>query len=331
MASYIRRLTRRLFGADRPRSADGPDETLKLLVENSRDVLCRLGPDFVIRYCSPSSTAVLGRTPEEMVGQRPSSIVIEEDRPVIAAEAARVVQGEDVKPLILRTLKPDGGMTWVETSSRALRDPGTGALVEVILVMRDVSERQAVQHRLEHEATTDALTGLANRRAFDEALAREWGRAVREDGELSLILLDVDHFKLFNDLYGHPAGDTGLRDVAAAIREVVRRPGDVAARYGGEEMAVILPGTPAEGAATVGEALRQAVRALGVAHAGSPYGTLTVSIGCATARAEVGRTIPMPDGLLIGADGALYRAKHHGRDRVETAVLLPPKRGARAA
>jgi diguanylate cyclase (GGDEF)-like protein/PAS domain S-box-containing protein len=328
--SYVRRLFARLFcGPARPDPASDAD--LKLLVENSRDVLCRLGPDFVIRYCSPSSTAVLGRPPEELVGRRPSSIVLEEDRPIILAEAERVARGEDVDDLILRTIRPDGVMAWVETSSRALRDPETGALEEIVLVMRDVSERQALQHRLEREATTDSLTGLANRRAFDEALQREWARAVRADTELSLILLDVDHFKGFNDRYGHHAGDACLREVAHAIREVVKRPGDMAARYGGEEIAVILPRTPPAGAARVAEALRTAVQDLKLIHADSACGVLTVSLGAATATGMVGQTIAMPDGLLIGADGALYRAKHNGRNRIETVTLLPPKRGAHAA
>ncbi len=328
--SYLRRLLDGLTGRGKRPDAV-PDTDLKLLVENSRDVLCRLGPDFVVRYCSPSATAVLGRSPQEMMGQRPSSIVLEEDRPVIAAAAERMVQGEDVKPLILRTLKPDGIMAWVETSSRALRDPGTGALIEVILVMRDVSERQALQQRLELDATTDGLTGLANRRAFDETFVREWARAVRNDTELSLILLDVDHFKLFNDRYGHPAGDACLRNLASAIQGVVRRPGDLAARYGGEELAVILPRTPAPGAGKVAEALRRAVLDLSIIHADSACGIVTSSLGVATATGAVGQTIAMPDGLLIGADGALYRAKHNGRNRFESVTLLPPKKGARAA
>ncbi|RZI97915.1 MAG: diguanylate cyclase [Brevundimonas sp.] len=329
-ASYVRRLLDRLFG--RGRSTDTASETdLKLLVENSRDVLCRLGPDFVVRYCSPSSTTVLGRPPEELVGQRPSAFVIEEDKPIILGEAERVVQGEDVKPLVLRTLKPDGVMAWVETSSRALRDPETGALVEIILVMRDVSERQALQMRLEREAVTDSLTGLANRRAFDETLEREWARAVRADTELSLILLDVDHFKPFNDRYGHHAGDACLRDVAKAIQDVVRRPGDLAARYGGEEIAVILPRTPPAGAAKVAEDLRLAIVNLAVPHSDSACGVLTASFGVATATGMVGQTIAMPDGLLIGADGALYRSKNKGRNRVETVTLLPPRRGVHAA
>ena len=329
-ASYVRRLYDRLFGRTRPADS-ASDADLKLLVENSRDVLCRLGPDFVIRYCSPSSSSVLGRPPGEMVGQRPSSFVLEEDRPIIAAEAERMLGGEDVDALILRTLRPDGVMAWVETSSRALRDPATGALVEVILVMRDVSERQALQLRLEREATTDALTGLANRRAFNEALEREWARAVRAGTELSLILLDVDHFKAFNDRYGHPAGDACLREVARAVQEVVRRPGDLAARYGGEEIAVILPRTPAAGAAKVAEALRLAIEGLSIPHADSACGVLTSSLGVATAAGPVGLTIAMPDGLLIGADGALYRSKNNGRNRVETVTLLPPKHGAHAA
>ena len=328
--SYVRRLFDRLFSRA-PRAGAASDAELKLLVENSRDVLCRLGPDFLIRYCSPSAMAVLGRSPEELIGRRPSSFVLEEDRPIIAAVAQRVMAGEEVEPTIVRVPRPDGGMIWAETTARTLRDPVTGQLTEIIMALRDVSERQALQRRLEREAATDSLTGLANRRAFDGTLEREWARAVRDDNELSLILLDVDHFKRFNDRYGHHAGDACLRDVARAIQNVVRRPGDLAARYGGEEIAVILPRTPAPGAAKVAEALRLAVQDLGLPHADSAFGVLTISLGAATATATVGQTIPMPDGLLIGADGALYRAKHKGRNRVETVTLLPPKRGAHAA
>lgn len=329
-ASYVRRLFDRLFGRTAP-SNTASETDLKLLVENSRDVLCRLGPDFLVRYCSPSAQAVLGRSPQELIGQRPSVFVLEEDRHIIAAAAQRVMDGGEAEPTILRTLRPDGVMAWVETTTRTLRDPTTGQPTEIILVMRDVAERQALQRRLELEATTDGLTGLANRRAFDETLEREWARAVRADTELSLILLDVDQFKRFNDRYGHPAGDACLRDVARAVRNVVQRPGDVAARYGGEEIAIILPRTPAAGAAKVAEALRLAVQGLDVAHADSPCGVLTVSVGVATASGPVGLTIAMPDGLLIGADGALYRAKNNGRNRVETVTLLPPKQGAHAA
>jgi len=312
----------------------GPDLSVtdfRLLIENSRDILCRLGPDLHIRYVSPSARAVLGRPPESLVGRLPSSFVLEADRPIIAAAAQRVAAGFEAEPTVVRCPRPDGSLVWIETTTRTLRDPVTGRPAEFILVMRDVSERQALQRRLEHDATTDALTGLANRRAFDTALAVEWGRAVRNDTDLSLILLDVDRFKTFNDLYGHPAGDGCLRDVAAAVQGVVRRPGDLAARYGGEEMAIILPGAPPAGAAHVARAVCAAIQALGVPHADSPCGVLTASIGVATAAGPVGHALAMPQGLLIGADGALYRAKAKGRNRIETTVLLPPRADARAA
>jgi len=312
------------------RRSGAVESDLRSLVEHSRDVLCRLGPDLRIRYCSPSCAGVLGRTTEQLMGQLPSTFVVEEDRPIIAEAAARVERGEEAEPTTVRVLKPDGGLIWVETSTRTVRDD-TGRPREFILVMRDVTERHALRLRLEQEAVTDPLTGLANRRAFDTAVEREWARTVRNSTEMSLILLDLDGFKAFNDRYGHAAGDDALRRVAAAIQGVVRRPGDLAVRYGGEELAVILPRTPAAGASRVACTLRAAIEALQVPHASTEIGVLTASIGVATAAAAVGRTISMPEGLLIGADGALYRAKANGRNRVETVVLLAPKGDRRAA
>ncbi len=327
--SWPRRLFARLTGGA---PAPDPDpDGLRMLVEHSRDVLCRLGPDLCIRYCSPSARGVLGLDPREMLGRRPSTFVLEEDRHILVEAAARVVAGEeDVEPPTLRVPLPDGGLVWIETTARVLRD-ADGGLREIILVMRDVSERHNLRLRLEQEAVTDALTGLANRRAFDNALTREWSRAARHDSELSLILLDLDGFKAFNDRYGHAAGDDALRRVAAAVQGVVRRPGDLAVRYGGEELAVILPRTPAAGAARVARTLRTAIETLGVPHLGNAKGVLTASLGVATAAGAVGRTIAMPDGLLVGADGALYRAKNNGRNRVETVVLLAPRGDRRAA
>jgi diguanylate cyclase (GGDEF)-like protein/PAS domain S-box-containing protein len=320
---------RRLFGA-RPLPAEDAAE-LRRLVENSRDVLCRVGPDMRIRYCSPAAPAVLGLPCEALLGRMPSDFVLEEDRPLIAAEAERVAAGEEARPTIVRVPRPDGALVWIETTTRTIRDPDSGRPDEFVLVMRDVSERHLAHQRLEQDAVTDALTGLANRRAFDDTLAREWARAVRADTELSLILIDVDHFKTFNDHYGHPAGDACLRRVSGAIQDVIRRPGDLAARYGGEEMAVILPRTPSSGAALVAESLRIAVEGLGVAHQAGSGGRLTVSLGAATAVAAVGPLIPMPEGLVIAADGALYRAKSRGRNRVETTTLLPPRSSIRVA
>ncbi|MBR0647344.1 GGDEF domain-containing protein [Plastoroseomonas hellenica] len=165
-------------------------------------------------------------------------------------------------------------------------------------------------------AATDGLTGLANRRQFDEALEREWRRAVRSGTPIALLLLDADNFKFYNDHYGHLEGDNVLRSIADCVRLLVRRPADTGARYGGEEFAVLLPETDAVGAAGVAERLRARVESLAIPHEGRPEGRVTVSIGVAVARARHGDQ----DSVLVReADAALYAAKSTGRNRVATA------------
>jgi diguanylate cyclase (GGDEF)-like protein len=174
----------------------------------------------------------------------------------------------------------------------------------------------ALNLELESLAITDALTGVSNRRSFNLVLTREWLRAQREETSLGLLLLDVDHFKEFNDRYGHPAGDVCLARLAAAIVDAVRRPADVTARYGGEEFAVVLPATGLEGAANIAEHIRRAVAALNIRHIDSEYGIVTVSVG-------VSVIVPLswesPETLVTGADLALYAAKNRGRNQVATA------------
>ncbi|MCB9587910.1 MAG: diguanylate cyclase [Polyangiaceae bacterium] len=196
--------------------------------------------------------------------------------------------------------------------------------------------RVRVQHQLRFKAmgdllrksaSTDGLTGLANRATFDRTLEREWARAERTRNPLSLLIVDVDHFKLYNDRYGHPAGDQCLRRVADALQRVCRRPADLAARLGGEEFALILPETPEVGAARVAESLLLEIDALGIAHAASTTRpTVSVSVGIATHDAResgIFRTASEPEGgsseraleLVQSADHALYQAKHSGRAR----------------
>lgn len=199
---------------------------------------------------------------------------------------------------------------WVAAMTATL---GVSCLVLAVLLRRQRQRRRVAESALQRMASTDPLTGLANRRTLDEAYDREWRRALRERTAMSLLFIDVDHFKQFNDRYGHPAGDDALIAVARAISHSIRRPGDFAGRYGGEEFMVVLPNTDAVGARDVAERVRTAVHAAAIAHADSQHGHVTVSIG-------VAGTGPVPTGtperLLQAADEALYAAKHEGRDRV---------------
>lgn len=161
----------------------------------------------------------------------------------------------------------------------------------------------------------DALTGVGNRRRFNEALGTEFRRALRGGGWIGLLMIDIDHFKAYNDAHGHPAGDACLRCVAQALQEGLRDSGDLLARYGGEEFAAILPGTDAEQAAVVAERLR---RRVAERTAALDAGGRTVSIGVAALRPSAGMG---SDALLSAADMALYTAKSDGRDRVEICNL----------
>jgi diguanylate cyclase (GGDEF)-like protein len=184
----------------------------------------------------------------------------------------------------------------------------------VRLRVRNHLELKRYRDFLEDLSLVDGLTGIGNRRRFDEFLTREWRRSRRARTPLSLLLLDVDFFKAFNDRYGHAAGDDCLREVAATIAMLVRRPGDLCARYGGEEFAAILPHTDLPGARLLGERIREAVMALEIAHAGSSVApVVTVSIGVAAIDPAAE---PGPDQLLRRADLRLYEAKTAGRNRV---------------
>jgi diguanylate cyclase (GGDEF)-like protein len=172
--------------------------------------------------------------------------------------------------------------------------------------------------RYEELALSDGLTGIANRRRLDEALASEWRRLMRERKPLTLLMIDVDYFKLFNDRYGHEAGDVCLKQIARLIQETVKRPADLIARYGGEEFVVLLPGTDQNGGVGIAEKLVAGVSDLGMPHAASPLGHVTVSIGIAAA---VPTAQTNADVVLRAADRALYEAKHSGRNRLVASVV----------
>jgi diguanylate cyclase (GGDEF)-like protein len=181
------------------------------------------------------------------------------------------------------------------------------ALAVTLILAREIDRRAAAEDKLEEMATTDALTGLRNRRKFDAAIDSEWRRAIRHKHPISVLMIDADHFKTYNDTFGHQAGDQVLVGIAICISDSIRRAGDCAARYGGEEFAVLLPGIAATQALNVAETIRCKVISWSEeAH------TSTVSIGIASTTPSAGMDWPQ---LVHAADKALYAAKAAGRNR----------------
>ena len=189
--------------------------------------------------------------------------------------------------------------------------------ISIILLQRDDFEREskAAYARMEQLAICDGLTGLANRRRFDTVFAEEWRRATRERQPLAVMMIDVDCFKLYNDVYGHLAGDDCLRQIADSINRTLKRAGDLVARFGGEEFVVLMPRTDVRGVVEVAEMVRFQVEILQLEHQRNPHQIVTISIGCSSL---VPNPSILPETLLEAADQLLYAAKQGGRNRVAT-------------
>jgi diguanylate cyclase (GGDEF)-like protein/PAS domain S-box-containing protein len=285
----------------------------RVLAEHSQDMIVRTGLDGRARYLSPSVAELTGWNPADLIGCSFRDLVHPEHKPVfdqmwqsLAASRFRQVA---TYPLKLKT----GSYLWVEANARLVSDPATGQAREVVSVIRDVSERVADQQQLiqayreaEVLVTTDPLTGLTNRRGFDETLSREWRLAVGARSAISLLMVDLDYFKTYNDLYGHLAGDDCLRTVAKTLKHSLFRPADLPARFGGDEFAVLLPSTPIEGASEIADRLRAALAELELEPEPGRLVQVSASIGCAC-------VLPAPDDdprlLLMEADKNLYHVK----------------------
>jgi diguanylate cyclase (GGDEF)-like protein/PAS domain S-box-containing protein len=188
-------------------------------------------------------------------------------------------------------------------------------------IQRDLLHRNLTQanQKLKRFAYLDGLTQVANRRRFEQFIHHEWRRLMREHSPLALIMADIDHFKAYNDIYGHQSGDECLRRVAGTLRSVVQRPADMVARYGGEEFVVVLPNTDLEGAETVAQKIRTMIQSQKIPHQGSTVSQfVTMSLGVAV---MLPHPLKSPDNLIEAADMALYQAKEQGRDRI---VCHPP-------
>jgi diguanylate cyclase (GGDEF)-like protein/PAS domain S-box-containing protein len=320
-----------VFLAERERlqtNLQGSEARFRLLAEVSDDVIVLADLNGKRRYVSPAVSSVLGWEPEELVGHSYGQIVHPDDIAPLASLMMRCLEQKPVETLTYRCRRKDGVYIWMEVSIRLYRDEITNEPIGFVNVVRDISSRKAAEEELnrafrlvENQAMIDGLTGIANRRRFDETIDREWRRAMRDRSSLSLLMIDVDHFKLYNDIYGHLSGDTCLQEIASAAQDVLHRPSDLLARYGGEEFIVVLPFTDSDGAQQVAEQIRLAVELRRLPHTGNPpHQVVTVSIGCATNVLDFDSPKHV---LLQAADDALYVAKSAGRNRVEVAEALP--------
>lgn len=295
------------------------------------------GADGAILVCNQSAAKILGHTPEDMQRKRLMSAewqtVSEDDVPFLADDRptnTSLRTGLPQRGVVMGVSKPDGQRAWLSVNAVPLFHPGEPAPYAVATTFTDITERKQAEEQiksytavleyqtqelakanteLEARATTDGLTGLKNHRAFQERLTQEASRTARYQPTLSLLMLDVDHFKQYNDAFGHPAGDDVLRKIGRLMREAAREI-DLVARYGGEEFAIILPHTDGSGALVAAERLRTIIE-----NADWPYCPITVSIGVATLQPH------LRDGaaLLAEADCALYSSKTEGRNRVASA------------
>lgn len=278
-----------------------PLATLSLLGAGEEIQLAVHGP-------RPPEAAILKALTAEVVG-REAPLVLTDARTLLAAGSRRGAPrfyaglpvrspgGEVVGALAVQDRRPRRFTEWQQA---ALMD--FGRLVENELRLRTVAVR-------------DHLTGLYNRRFFDELGDREWRRAKREAFPLSVLMVDIDHFKAFNDTYGHTAGDRVLAQVADCLRSTFRRAADFLARYGGEEFAAVLPSTDRPGGLRAGQRLCEGIEKLAIPHSGSPRGLVTVSVGVATVDAKTPTGTNLQD-HIADADAALYEAKRAGRARV---------------
>jgi diguanylate cyclase (GGDEF)-like protein/PAS domain S-box-containing protein len=291
----------------------------RLLAENAVDVVTRIAATGEQLYISPSVEKLTGFKPNEIITQSAYSYIHPDHHDLVKGFVKSLNESHRSITCEYMIRHRDGHYIWVETQLNFVVDTA-GTSPEIVGIVRDISRRKAAEERLvaanaqlKSLSETDMLTGVANRRKFDEMFEKERRRAQGNGAYLSVLFVDIDKFKVFNDTYGHAAGDECIRTIAQTMSGTLKRPGDLVGRYGGEEFAVILPDTAAENAAGVAEMLRQAVSDLKLKHSGGPAGIVTISVGVAGAKLD-GRS----DGslLLMAADEQLYRAKEGGRNRV---------------
>lgn len=293
------------------------ERRFRLVADNTADMITVVDSAGLRTFVSGACRDILGYEPEELIGQNALQLVVGEDRDQVKELFRKTQVFDNGSSAQYRVVRKDGAHLWVEVSGR--RIPGSGDLV---LTMRNISRRKTIEaeleaanDRLSRLATIDELTGINNRRELNRLLDVETKRCAREGSPLSVLLIDVDHFKAFNDTYGHVEGDRCLQEIANTISNAIRQPSDTCARYGGEEFAVLLPNTSEERAWASAENIRNAVASLKRKHSGNETGHVTISIGMVTSNGE----FEHPE-LIKLADSALYSAKRSGRNKAVSSM-----------
>lgn len=286
-----------------------------------------------ILMVSPASKKMFGYEPDYdgFIGMRLVDFIVPEDLERAQSNLVLMHQGGDPRPNEYRGVRKDQSIFNIEVTSGFIHS-AYGKPTKMVFIIRDTTERKLAEQQIQelvkqleiekntaqHNSITDSLTGLGNRRYFDEALRTEFYRLKRSGSTLSVIMLDVDHFKKFNDSYGHLAGDDCLRQIGTTLKTIVGRAPDVVARYGGEEFVIILPETEDNGAKALAERIRKAVEQLAIPHSASNTAEyVTVSLGVVTVYTT---GLTSPEQVVALADKALYCAKKGGRNRIAFAI-----------
>jgi diguanylate cyclase (GGDEF)-like protein len=300
-----------------------PEEVLYHLYHNLPGGLSIKGVDGSYIFANKVVADYMGvPKPADLYGKTDEDFYNEEQAIRLREEENRVIRENKTFQGIVEPVENSSCVTRWWLSARSPIQENDSAPIESLLTLSlDITERKRMEEELRYFSEIDSLTGIYNRRLFDNILHKEWDRARRGRYPISLLMLDVDYFKKYNDTYGHPEGDLALRQVAQALKNQVKRPGDLACRYGGEEFALILPATDQKGALTVGKRIVQEIEDLAIPHAKSDVSNiLTASWGVAT---QIPEHINSAEDLIKMADQALYAAKENGRN---TYTIQPPSR-----
>lgn len=303
-----------------PRRLEEGEERFRLLAEHSSDMITIHDMNGVYQYVSPASRRLLGYHHEELLGKVPYDFMHPDDRKSTREKLINLLN-TDYELTTFRIRAKDGHYVWFETTLKSIKDQ-EGKIQEVIAVSRNITDRKKMElelkqsnEHLQYLSSIDSVTGIANRRYFKENFEQEWKRAIQESTPISIILLDIDCFKAYNDTYGHQSGDHSLKQVSKTLESTLHGSHDLVARYGGEEFIIVLPDTDRNEAFIKAEELRSNVEALQIPHETSPIGHyVTISVGVSTMTPSFHQSA---DILIKEADKALYAAKSEGRNQVK--------------